>query len=78
MEPEKKVEGVEIDETPEVAAAPAPTLDDLAAEGFGQQELKDAKELGLVTEKTPEERRKRKRRQWRIRRRKRPKRPPRS
>lgn len=55
MEPEKKVEGVEIDEVPEVVAAPAPTLDDLAAEGFGQQELKDAKELGLVTEKAPEE-----------------------
>lgn len=55
MEESKKVEGVEVEETPEVVAAPAPTLDDLAAEGFGQQELKDAKDLGLVAEKAPEE-----------------------
>lgn len=55
MADEPKIEGVEVDEAPVLKVIEPTTLDDLAAEGFGPQELKDAKELGLAVEKTPEE-----------------------
>lgn len=50
----KKEETVEIEEKPTLQVV-SPTLEDLSNEGFGAQELKEAEELGMVSEKKPEE-----------------------